>query len=235
LIKKTISIEIQGENKEIYLGFDDLKISIKYLKEKYNLQDNDDLINLFLTLISKLERQYSPSTIQIFNSEFVISPEHIITAFYHTYKAFNNKINISNQKNIEFLLYLSTKRQISNALNYFGIKIEDIDQDSSINIGYFIASYENNVNLIKRRIIEKLNAIEGISLITEKSLTKLQKIINFFNISINQLEIYFHSHEKEFISDNFLENNNLNDLYNICLEIILEKMVLLSLEKVSIE
>ncbi len=235
MIKKTISIEIQGENKEIYLGFDDLKISIKYLKEKYNLQDNDDLINLFLTLISKLERQYSPSTIQIFNSEFVISPEHIITAFYHTYKAFNNKINISNQKNIEFLLYLSTKRQISNALNYFGIKIEDIDQDSSINIGYFIASYENNVNLIKRRIIEKLNAIEGISLITEKSLTKLQKIINFFNISINQLEIYFHSHEKEFISDNFLENNNLNDLYNICLEIILEKMVLLSLEKVSIE
>jgi len=235
LIKKTISIEIQGENKEIYLGFDDLKISIKYLKEKYNLQDNDDLINLFLTLISKLERQYSPSTIQVFNSEFVISPEHIITAFYHTYKAFNNKINISNQKNIEFLLYLSTKRQISNALNYFGIKIEDIDQDSSINIGYFIASYENNVNLIKRRIIEKLNAIEGISLITEKSLTKLQKIINFFNISINQLEIYFHSHEKEFISDNFLENNNLNDLYNICLEIILEKMVLLSLEKVSIE
>lgn len=235
MIKKTISIEIQGENKEIYLGFDDLKISIKYLKEKYNLQDNDDLINLFLTLISKLERQYSPSTIQIFNSEFVISPEHIITAFYHTYKAFNNKINISNQKNIEFLLYLSTKRQISNALNYFGIKIEDIDQDSSINIGYFIASYEDNVNLIKRRIIEKLNAIEGISLITEKSLTKLQKIIDFFNISISQLEIYFHSHEKEFISDNFLENNNLNDLYNICLEIILEKMVLLSLEKVSIE
>lgn len=235
MIKKTISIEIQGENKEIYLGFDDLKINIKYLKEKYNLQDNDDLINLFLTLISKLERQYSPSTIQIFNSEFVISPEHIITAFYHTYKAFNNKINISNQKNIEFLLYLSTNRQISNALNFFGIKIEDIDQDSSINIGYFIASYENNVNLIKKRIIEKLNAFEGISLITEKSLTKLQKIIDFFNISISQLEIYFHSHEKEFISDNFLENNNLNDLYNICLEIILEKMVLLSLEKVSIE
>lgn len=235
MIKKTISIEIQGENKEIYLGFDDLEISIKYLKEKYNLQDNDDLINLFLTLISKLERQYSPSTIQIFNSEFVISPEHIITAFYHTYKAFNNKINISNQKNIEFLLYLSTNRQISNALNFFGIKIEDIDQDSSINIGYFIASYENNVNLIKKRIIEKLNAFEGISLITEKSLTKLQKIIDFFNISISQLEIYFHSHEKEFISDNFLENNNLNDLYNICLEIILEKMVLLSLEKVSIE
>ena len=235
MMKKTILVEIQGENREIHLGFDGIRVNIKDLKSKFNLRDNDDVINFFITLISKLETQYNQSTIQIFNPEFIISPEHIITAFYYTHKVFSNKTNISNQKNIEFLLYISTKRQISEAIKYFDIKIEDINPNSLINLGYFIASYEKNIDLIKKKIIEEIDAVEDSSLITEKSSKNLQKIINFFNISISQLKIYFYSHEKKFIADNFLNNNKLTDLYNACLEIILEKMVLLSLEKVSIE
>ncbi len=231
MIQKTISVKIQGENIEIYLGFNGIKVNIKNLKDKYNLQDNVDIIDYFVNLISKLESQYNQSTIQIFNPEFVISPEHIITAFYNTHKAFYDKKNISNQKNLEFLLYLSTKRQISEAIKYFGIKVDEKKLKTPLELTYLIASYENNVETIKKSITQVLNTINDPTIITEKSIAKLRKIINYFKINMNQLEIIFHSNGKEFNEENAFRNNNLNDLYEACLEIIYEKMAFLSLEK----
>lgn len=231
MIKKTISVKTQGENIEIYLGFDGIRVNIKNLKDKYKLQDNVDIIDYIVNLISKLESQYNRSTVQIFNPEFVISPEHIITAFYNTHKAFNDKKNISNQKKLEFLLYLSTKRQISEAIKYFGIKIDEKELKTPLELTYLIASYENNVETIKESINQSLNIINDPTIITEKSIAKLQKIIDYFKISMNQLEIIFHSNGKKFNEDDAFRNNNLNDLYEACLEIIYEKMAFLSLEK----
>jgi len=233
MMKKTISVENKGEIVEIYLGFNGVTINIEDLKDKSNLQDNEELINFFITLISNLNNQYYQSTIQLFSPEFVISPEHIITAFYHTHKAFSNRINISSQKNIEFLLYLSTKRQISEAIKYFGIKIEDINLKNNIELAYLITSYKNDIETIKNRIIEKLNVVEEPAIITERSITKLQKIIDFFKISAIQISNIFNSYDKKLNLDNYLANNDINDLYNACLEIVYEKMALLSLEKAS--
>ncbi|MCK4239908.1 MAG: hypothetical protein KAX33_12340, partial [Candidatus Lokiarchaeota archaeon] len=131
----------------------------------------------------------------------------------------------------EFLLYLSTKRQISEAIKYFGIKIDEKELKTPLELTYLIASYENNVETIKESINQSLNIINDPTIITEKSIAKLQKIIDYFKISMNQLEIIFHSNGKKFNEDDAFRNNNLNDLYEACQEIIYEKMAFLSLEK----
>ncbi len=66
--------------------------------------------------------------LQILDPTFIVSEKQIIAALYHTKKAFQRGNNIARDFTTEFLLRLSGKRQISNAINFLGIK------DSCINI-----------------------------------------------------------------------------------------------------
>jgi len=66
--------------------------------------------------------------LQILDPTFIVSEKQIIAALYHTKKAFQRENNIARDFTTEFLLRLSGKRQISNAINFLGIK------DSCINI-----------------------------------------------------------------------------------------------------
>ncbi|MHA2364876.1 MAG: KEOPS complex subunit Cgi121 [Candidatus Hodarchaeales archaeon] len=46
---------------------------------------------------------------------------HLKSAIWHSWKAFQNQLNIAERLSVEFLLYLSGQRQINKALNLFGI------------------------------------------------------------------------------------------------------------------
>ncbi len=106
--------------KSIIINELDLKYSVGISKIQMGL-NSLSLEDLF-KLIEDIQKDKKGSMIQFFNDELILNSEHVFNACYFTIKAFNNGINISNQKNLEFILYLATKRQIKQSLNHFGLK-----------------------------------------------------------------------------------------------------------------
>ena len=60
-------------------------------------------------------------TLQILNPDFIVSNRHIHAAIYSANKAIETGRNIARERANEFLLRLSGKRQITSALDIFGI------------------------------------------------------------------------------------------------------------------
>ncbi|MFX1590439.1 MAG: KEOPS complex subunit Cgi121, partial [Promethearchaeota archaeon] len=108
IIKK---YEIKERDLTYYVGISQLKIDPKLFT-----------LTQFFKFIE--EKKTNDFVIQIFNNKHVLNSEHVFNACYFLQKAFLNKNNISNQKNIEFLLYLATNRQIKIAIQDFGINEE---------------------------------------------------------------------------------------------------------------
>ncbi len=69
-------------------------------------------------------KKTTPTILQIIDPKWIVSEKHLNVAVYHTMKAFETKRNIARDEATEFLIRLSGKRQINNALELFGIKKE---------------------------------------------------------------------------------------------------------------
>jgi tRNA threonylcarbamoyladenosine modification (KEOPS) complex Cgi121 subunit len=82
------------------------------------------LIQSFINLSIQLQQKYNIQ-LQLSLPDAVLSIDHIKLILYHTLQAFKLKGNISNQANLEFLLYLSGQRQIKRALDQVGLKKEE--------------------------------------------------------------------------------------------------------------
>lgn len=59
---------------------------------------------------------------QVLNPTFLVSDKQIVSALFHTERAFQNNKNIARDFSTEFLVRLAGKRQISNAIDFIGIK-----------------------------------------------------------------------------------------------------------------
>ncbi len=233
MIKEIITIKSNNDSKNFFLGFDGLHVNLDEIREKHKLSENSQVVDCLLNLITDVNKKYPQATLQIFNPELLLSKDLIIRAFYHAQKAFDANINISNQKNIELLLYLSTTRQISEAINRFGIEINTKKSNSILELVYFIANNEDTIEIIKDELMKNICTKEGSSIITEISIEKIAKIIDTYGIKTNQIGVVFQSYDIPFKYENALEKNNLNDLCNAIQDILLEKMALLSLEKIA--
>ena len=233
MIKEIIKIKSNGVTKRFFLGFNGLQINLDDIREKHKLSKNSQVIDYLLNLLTDMNNKHPQAVLQILNPEFLLSKDHLIRAFYHAQKAFDTKMNISNQKSIELLLYLSATRQISEAFNRFGIKISNEKSNSNIEFVYFIANNEDTIDLIKNQLVNNIPAKENFSIISEISIKKIAEIIGTYGITINQIGVVFQSYDIPFKYENALENNNLKDLHNAIQDIILEKMALLSLEKIT--
>ena len=66
----------------------------------------------------------TPTILQIIDPKWVVSEKQLKVAVYHTMKAFETSRNIARDKATEFLIRLSGKRQIINAVELYGIKKE---------------------------------------------------------------------------------------------------------------
>jgi len=188
-------------------------------------------LDFLFNLIEKIQNDYKGSLVQFFTDKYVLNQDHIFMACYYVQKAFINKINISNKKNIEFLLYLATKRQIKNAIEAFGIKNSDL---KSGNINYSIVSNENNLNKINEEILQTLEATEIEITLNEQSIKKFNQIKSYFEISNNQINAVLNSYGVNEVS-NELISNNLDSLFLALNDLICEKMALLSLEKINVD
>ena len=146
-------------------------------------------------------------------------------------KAFLKNLNISNKKNIEFLLYLATNRQIKIGIKAFGIKDEEVKKGELI---YCIISPENNVDKINKEMIHILQAEEVALNLNIRSLDKFNKIRTFFGLSENHIITILKSYGISSKNNNIM-SNNLEDLYVALNDLICEKMTLLSLEKIKLD
>ena len=135
--------------KEFYISDLDLMYSIGINQIHSELKISLDFL---FNLIEKIQNDTN-SMVQFFSDKYILNQEHLFTACYYVQKAFFNKVNISKRKNIEFLLYLSSKRQIKNAIEAFGINNLDLESGK---ISYIIVSNENNLNKINDEILQNL-------------------------------------------------------------------------------
>lgn len=222
LIAKEITID--NLNMRYHVGITQVKLNFTTTMKTNQLKNEEEGLNFIFKLIETIQSRFKDSTVQFFKPDYVLNPNHVFFACYFTQKAFYNNINISNSKNIELFLYLSTKRQIKKGIEAYGITIEDLN--SSI-LTYCVMSPINNLELIDKEIFTRLNGEETEFTLDSKKINKLTKIKSFFKISGTQLNTVLRS----------LEESGTHETDDLGLEIlaiqdlICEKMALLSLEK----
>ena len=82
-----------------------------------NVQIGD--VNAFLEDFRKRNKNVP---VQFFDAKHVAGPQHLYFAALNALKAFERKINISNNLAVELLLYASAQRQITKAVELLGLK-----------------------------------------------------------------------------------------------------------------
>jgi len=74
------------------------------------------------SLLSLVRERTADGEVQFFDAELVAGWEHLYFAVLNALKAFENRLNISNNLAVEILLYASAQRQIKKAVELLGIK-----------------------------------------------------------------------------------------------------------------
>ncbi|MBY9003121.1 MAG: hypothetical protein KGD73_04045 [Candidatus Lokiarchaeota archaeon] len=206
----------------------DLKYSVGISKLKLGL-NSLSLEDLF-KLIEDIQKDKKGSMIQFFNDDFILNSEHVFHACYFTMKAFKKGVNILNQKNLEFILYLASKRQIKQSLYDFGLKFEHI---SNKKLTYCIISPSMELSLIDEDILQKLNAKHLDIDLNKISYDKFKRVKDYFQISDNQILVVLKTYGLNIILENPSKEDLIN-LYKVLNDLISEKMALLSLEKIKV-
>ncbi len=212
---------IEHLNLTYYIGISQISVDFQGYLKSNGLKNEDDALEHFLGSISRLEDKYNDSVIQVIDDNYVLNSDHILKSIYFVEKAFLNNLNISKKKNIEILLYLSMKRQIKNGIKAFGLKIKNLKEGL---LTFCIISPSNNITSINQELIQQLNAKELELTLDNQSIEKFNKIKNFFEISDNQIKCILKSYDEN-------NSDNLNNLFVALLDLLCEKMAILSLDK----
>jgi tRNA threonylcarbamoyladenosine modification (KEOPS) complex Cgi121 subunit len=220
---------IANLNLKYFVGINQISLDLVKLLKKNQIKNENNALDYIFDEIDHIQDSFQESTIQIFLDQYILDQNHIFQACYFVELAFSNKLNISNKKNIEFLLYLATNRQIKIGIRTFGIQHSDLKREE---LSYCIISYKNNLHEINKQILQNLFAKESEIKVNHKSIDKYQKIKNFFEITDNQINIVLNSYGIKTYNKEFT-NCSLNDLYLALNDLICEKMTLLSLEKIT--
>jgi tRNA threonylcarbamoyladenosine modification (KEOPS) complex Cgi121 subunit len=213
--------------KDFYISDLDLMYSIGINQIHSELKISLDFL---FNLIEKIQNDTN-SMVQFFSDKYILNQEHLFTACYYVQKAFFNKVNISKRKNIEFLLYLASKRQIKNAIEAFGINNLGLESGE---MSYIIVSNENNLNKINDEILQNLKANEIEITLNNKNAEKFNQIKSYFEISNNQINAVLNSYGVKNFSNKLIANN-LDNLFLALNDLICEKMAILSLEKIRVD
>ena len=224
-------INITDLNLNYFIAINQISIELARLLDEQNTENQVQVLDVIFDVIEQVQDTFKESTIQFFSQEYVLDQNHIFNASYFMEKAFLNHLNISNKKNIEFLLYLATNRQIKIGIEAFGIKDEEVKTGELL---YCIISPKNNVDEINKEIIRILQAKELDLNLNARSLDKFNKIKTFFAILDHQIITVLKSYGIN-NKNNHITSNHLEDLYVALNDLICEKMTLLSLEKIKLD
>lgn len=211
--------------------FSDPDFNYSVLINKIMIKQNELSLDVLFKIMEDLQKIYENSIIQFFNDFNVLNEKHIFNSIYFTRKAFNKNIPISNKQSIEFILYLSAKRQIKIAIESFGLKKEDLKKGI---LNYCIVSNNDDLNQINQELLENFYFEELKFDYEKKTIEKYNRIKSFYDLADEQINTILNSISNKKTNDN-LEKDNINRLYEVLNDLICEKMALLSLEGVKFE
>jgi len=215
---------IKEINLKYFVGINQIKMNSGKFIDSNLINNESEAVNRFFKIIDEIQDKTENSVIQFIKDKYILNQDHIFTACYYFLKAFQQKINISNKKNIEFLLYLATNRQINKSIEAFGI---DYSQLMNNKLTFCIISPYENINSICDELLITLNAEETELTINKKSITKFNLIKEFYRISDNQINSVLRSYGNEIRRS----ESNLPSLFSALFDLICERMALLNVEK----
>jgi len=220
---------IEAMELRYFAGINQIEFDLNKFLKANSIDDEEEALNYVFNIIDDLQNKNKGSTIQIICDKYVLNQDHIFVACYYMQKAFFHKTHISNKKNIELMLYLSTSRQISKGIESFGIDYNDLKER---NIVICIVSPIDNIERINKDILQILGANEIELTINSLTIEKINTIIDKYEISNSQIKSVLNSYgnNKSNITD---FKNNLESLYLAIFDLICEKMALLNIEKIN--
>jgi len=207
-----------------YVGVNQISLDVNQLLKKHNLTGEKEVLDYLFKVVQETQDNNEGSVIQFINNKYVLSLDHIFIACYYFQKAFFQKTNISNKRNIEFLLYLSTYRQINKAIDAFGVNLHDLEKG---NVIICIISPINNIDKINNEILQVLYTYEIEITINRVTQEKINTIIKKYEILDSQINSVMKTYNKRIIDS----DDNLETLSLAVLDLIYEKMALLNLER----
>ncbi len=125
-----------------------------------------------------------PSILQIIDPKWIVSEKQLKVAVYHTMKAFETKRNIARDKATEFLIRLSGRRQIINAVELFGIKKES---SHLLFIAFGGSNKENKQNL--ESFLEESKILKDKEITLTLPLSEIDELSRFYECQKEPLEI----------------------------------------------
>jgi len=220
---------IEAMDLRYFVGINQIKFDLVQFLKDNSIEDEEEALNYVFNILEKLQDKNEKSTLQFINDKYVLNQDHIFNACYYMQKAFFHKTHISNKKNIELLLYLSTSRQISKGIESFGIDYYDLKEG---NIIICIVSPTDNLDKINKEILQRLVANEIKLTINSLTIEKINTIIDYYEFSNSQIKSVLNSYgnKKSIIAD---FKNNLESLSLAIFDLICEKMALLNIEKIK--
>lgn len=212
-------------------SFQESELNYSIIINRIHLEKKGLTLNDLFQIIKELQNKYQNSIIQFFNDFYVLDEKQIFNSIYYTKKAYIRKRLISNNQNIEFLLYLSAKRQIKVCIDSFGISEEDIDKGI---LNYCVVSNKETLDQINQIVSEKIDFKEIELNYDNKTIEKYDRIKEFYEINENQIKSVLNSLDDKYILEN-IERNDINLLFEVLNDLLCEKMVLLSLKGIKLE
>jgi len=130
--------------------------------------------------------------IQLFNARKIATWKHIFIATINAIAAFKQKRNITSQLSLEILLYATAQRQIKDAINLLGVS-EETKEVAILVLG----ETEKKVVSAFKQVVDFLNGKEEENLLEIFNEAKLNKLLNTFKISEEEINAVITEESKE--------------------------------------
>jgi KEOPS complex subunit Cgi121 len=153
------------------------------------------------TFLEQFRKENKGAPIQFFDAKHVAGTHHLYFAALNALNAFEKNTNISNNIEVEALLYASGQRQIQKAVKMLGIR-----QDTS-EVAALIITEDDNKKTDYINRVSKIVPGERDDTILELTDKKLQRIKKRFNISDIEFDAKLKKEglEKEALTDLVIE------------------------------
>ncbi|MFX1364727.1 MAG: KEOPS complex subunit Cgi121 [Promethearchaeota archaeon] len=215
--------DITELNLKYFVGISQIKMNLDKFMNFYNIMGKNEALNQFLNIMDEVQNEYENTVVQFIMDKYILNQDHIFIACYHFLKAFQLNFNISNKKNIEFLLYMATNRQINKSIEAFGVNFSQLNHNNLI---LCIVSPINNLKIISEKLLSTLNAEKMELSINKQSHSKFNMIKEFFEINNNQINSVLRSYGIDIKKS----VTNLPNLFSALFDLICEKMSILFLQ-----
>jgi len=210
------------EISEFFVGIGCATLDINRKEEK-----PDQEIKILLQKI-KIIGGNNKSFIQLYDSNSILSEDHLFFSAFFSLKSHLQGTNISNNISIENLLYASQQRQIKLAIDSVGFKIQN-EQEKQIFFYTITGKGKGRITKSNDDLFEKIGCIECNNLPFSPNKEKILSIQEKFKISdfefLNSIRV------TEYYDELKIKKIPIKTLETAILRCLIEKMTLLSMEK----